>query len=182
MSEGTGVLCTFCQKHPAVCHLTKLVSGKVVDLHVCEYCIPEIKEKDLLDFDVWEAVGKLAAKLGMPDPLKAIEPPEAEEITAKSLLMEPESGRECCPQCGFTGEDLRKVGRLGCPHCYEVFGDMLADVIKDCQKGGSHVGKVPKSKLGLRRRRLEDALETAVREERFEEAAVLRDQIRSLVS
>ena len=26
-----------------------------------------------------------------------------------------------CPECGIRLVELRKAGRLGCPHCYEVF-------------------------------------------------------------
>ncbi len=173
--------CSFCTGQSATCHLTKVVNGKLIEVHVCEKCIPEIKENDLADFDIWEAVSKLAAEKGMPDPMHGLEPPPVEEISAKSLLMDATGGSLTCPACGFSSEDLRKIGRLGCPKCYDVFEEMLSDVIKDCQKGPRHTGKVPSAMVSLRRRRLEEALDDAVKEERFEEAAKLRDQIKSLV-
>jgi len=157
-----------------------VVNGKLLEIHVCEKCIPEIKQENLVDFDIWEAVSKLASEKGMPDPSEGIEPPEVEEISAKSLLMESSVDNLACPACGFTSEDLRKIGRLGCPKCYDVFEEMMADVIKDCQKGQKHTGKVPAAMVGLKRQRLEEALTEAVEEERFEEAAKLRDEINSL--
>jgi protein arginine kinase activator len=34
-----------------------------------------------------------------------------------------------CTHCGFTWEEYRARGLLGCPHCYEGFGDALqADI------------------------------------------------------
>ncbi len=172
--------CTFCSGNDATCHLTKVVNGKAIEVHVCEKCIPQLKNANLVDFDVWAEVTKLALKKGLPDPAKLIEPPE-EEISAKTLLINPTgSGTQSCPACGFTSDELRKTGRLGCPECYSVFSEMLSDVLSDCQKAGQHTGKVPTSHKGLRRKRLEDMLQKAVDSERFEEAAILRDQLRTI--
>jgi protein arginine kinase activator len=157
-----------------------VVNGKVVEVHVCEKCIPEIAQADLVDFDIWAAVSKLAASKGLPDPSKMLEPAEEEEISAKSLLMPSIGQTKACPSCGFTSEDLRKTGRLGCPDCYAVFSEMLADVINDCQKGTQHIGKIPRSHKSLRQKMLRDLLQKAVESERFEDAAQLRDQLKLL--
>lgn len=174
------MLCTFCKNSEATCHLTKVVNGKAVEVHVCEKCIPEVGQADLVDFDIWEAVSKLAASKGLPDPAKMLEPAEEEEISAKSLLMPSSAKGQVCPFCGFTGEDLRKTGRLGCPQCYAVFADMLADVLNDCQKGTQHVGKIPRSQKSLRQKALRELLQEAVDSERFEDAAQIRDQLKLL--
>jgi protein arginine kinase activator len=175
-----GMECSFCKGSEATCHLTKVVNGKAVEVHVCEQCIPEVNQTDLVDFDIWEAVSKLAAAKGLPDPAKMLEPVEDEEISAKSLLMPTGHPAQACTSCGFTGEDLRKTGRLGCPNCYAVFSEMLADVINDCQKGHQHLGKVPKSQKSVRQKSLRDLLQKAVDTERFEDAASLRDQLKVL--
>jgi len=174
--------CTFCKSKQATCHLTKIVEGKVVEVHVCAECIPEINDENLVNFDIWDAVSKLAKSLGVPDPSESIEPAANEEITAKSFLIEEAEEEGPCPTCGFTGENLRKVGRLGCPDCYENFNEMLADVLADCQKYTQHSGKVPKSMAKVKVRYIEKALDEAVREERFEDAAQLRDQLKEIAS
>ena len=172
--------CTFCPGNKATCHLTKLVNGHAVDVHVCEKCIPEINQTNLVDFDIWDSVTKLAAKKGINDPGKSVEP-EPMELSAKSLLMRSsvEEGAVCA-SCGFTSEDVRKTGRLGCPACYETFTGLLQDVLNDCQKSLQHLGKVPDSLKGLRRKRLEEELQRAVTAERFEDAAQIRDQLARL--
>ena len=173
--------CSFCPGNEATCHLTKIVNGKVIEVHVCEKCIPQIKDQNLIDFDIWDVVSKLAKAKGMPDPAQALEVPETPEISAKSLMMSPQglvTGSQRCGTCGFSGDDLRKTGRLGCPECYSVFSEMLGEVLNDCQKGVQHLGKVPVSMKGLRRKRLEEMLDQAVTSERFEEAAIIRDQLK----
>jgi protein arginine kinase activator len=172
--------CTFCKSKEATCHLTKIVDGKVIEVHVCASCIPEINQDNLVDFDIWDAVSKLAQSNGMPDPSEVVEPEAAEEISAKSFLIEEGEEEGPCPACGFSGDQLRKIGRLGCPECYSHFKDMLSDVLADCQKSGHHTGKVPKSMIQVKVRNIEMALDEAVKEERFEDAAQLRDQLKTM--
>jgi protein arginine kinase activator len=173
--------CTFCAGETATCHLTKLIDGKVIEVHVCEKCIPQVNDPQLIDFDIWDEVSKLAKVKGLKDPLAGLEATFVPEISAKSLMLSPQSNAEGrCQSCGFTSEDLRKTGRLGCPECYTVFHEMLEEVINDCQKGTDHFGKFPASQVGSRRRQLETLLEKAVGSEHFEEAASLRDKIRAL--
>lgn len=174
--------CTFCKSKEATCHLTKIVDGKVIEVHVCANCIPEINEDNLVDFDIWEAVSKLAASAGVPDPSEAIEPEVAEEISAKSFLIEEGEDEGPCPTCGFSGDNLRKIGRLGCSECYGHFKEMLSDVLADCQKFTQHTGKVPKSMVKVKVRYMEKALDEAVQDERFEDAAQIRDQLKAMAS
>jgi len=88
-----------------------------------------------------------------------------------------------CPTCGFTQADFKKTGRLGCADCYTTFAEGLEGLLKSMHKGTKHVGKVPQQlqqhkdyveKLN----RLQKDLEKAVSDEDFEQAAVLRDEIR----
>lgn len=169
--------CTFCPGNKATCHLTKIVNGQTVEVHVCEKCIPDVSFPDLVEVDLWDAVAKLAAAKGKPDPSGKIDP-QPEEISAKSLLLasSPHPAHQC-PHCGFTHDDVRKTGRLGCPACYEVFAEMLADVLNDCQKALQHTGKIPRRHRNLQRKRLEEELQKAIKDERFEDAAMLRDQL-----
>jgi protein arginine kinase activator len=170
--------CTFCPGNQATCHLSKLVNAKSIDVHVCEKCIPQLGQKDLVDFDIWGAVSKLAAIKGKEDPAAAVEN-EIKEISAKSLLIPsptPAASNKCS-SCGFTSEDVRKTGRLGCGECYGVFASLLQDVLNDCQKGTRHAGKMPKSLRKPNKKRLQEDLSTAVGKEQFEEAARIRDEL-----
>jgi protein arginine kinase activator len=90
-----------------------------------------------------------------------------------------------CPSCGFTQADFKKSGRLGCAACYDTFAEGLEALLKSMHKGVRHVGKVP---AGLRRLQdlqkrlgdLQSQLDQAVEVENFEQAAVLRDDIKKI--
>jgi protein arginine kinase activator len=113
------------------------------------------------------------------------------------------SGPASCPSCGLQFAQFREQTRLGCPACYTTFEDRLGPMIERAQEGGtSHVGKVPRRLLSaeaggargeslrlamqsaerrsLRLDELQRHLAAALKAERFEEAARLRDEIRTL--
>ena len=93
-----------------------------------------------------------------------------------------------CPRCGLTYADFKQHGRFGCEHDYEVFGQELKALFKRIHNDIRYTGKRPgggKIEAGpsedvLRERRR--ALKLAIEEERYEEAASLRDEIRRLES
>src|SRR5215470_14378739 len=88
-----------------------------------------------------------------------------------------------CARCGFTQADFKKAGRLGCPECYKTFSEPLEGLLKTMHKGVRHVGKVPEAlrqtrDLSDRLKQLQKKLSKAIEQEDFEEAAILRDEIK----
>lgn len=132
----------------------------------------------ILDSEVFDPASPLEG-LGLPG-----EPRERREITARR-----------CPKCSITWDRLRQDGRAGCSQCYEAFADQLHEVMKRVQHAPAHHGKKPRA-AEKRRNRLEHLrarrdhrlemlnrrLEEAVRAEKYEEAAKLRDQIKMVAS
>ena len=89
-----------------------------------------------------------------------------------------------CPHCGFTQADFKKAGRLGCSQCYVTFSEGLEGLLKTMHKGTKHVGKVPQAfqqsrDLGEKLKALQKKLDKAVSDEDFEQAAVMRDEIKT---
>jgi protein arginine kinase activator len=85
----------------------------------------------------------------------------------------------------LTQADFKKTGRLGCATCWETFAPGLAPLLKAMHKGDHHIGKVPTRAahtlvISEKIRQLSADLEKAVRAEKYEDAAVLRDQIREM--
>ena len=79
-----------------------------------------------------------------------------------------------CSVCGSTIDDIITTGKLGCPRCYEDHKEQIATNLPLLHFGGrTHKGKSPK--------KLEDLLEKAVKQERYEDAAVLRDRIKERI-
>ena len=151
--------CEICQQNEAAVHFKQVVSGSVRELHVCQECAAEN------GFDVQSpmALTDFLFGLGMPE-------------TEVGGALE-----KTCPSCGLTLSSFRKVSRLGCARCYETFSEELDPVLRSMHGADRHIGKVPAGeKLSAEIVAMQRALERAVCNEDFEEAAKLRDAIHDL--
>lgn len=79
-----------------------------------------------------------------------------------------------CTQCGFTYAEFLARGLLGCPECYTHFGDSLfADLL--------HLHPdLHRRPAGATADELRARFSEALRLERYEEAAALRERLREL--
>ena len=91
-----------------------------------------------------------------------------------------------CPQCGLHFEQFLDGGKFGCATCYEAFQEQLPPILKKLHGGHlRYEGKVP-AQFNARfavERKIEETrkqLASAIADERFEEAALFRDEIRAL--
>ena len=161
------ILCDICKENVATVHYTEIVNNKLKKMDLCEECA---RQKNI----------GINVQFSVADILKG--------LTESHIAKKEESGRKC-PVCGLTFSKFRKTGKLGCGQCYKVFSDELLPIISDIHKNAQHVGAKP-SKTRVRKtasaklkRELDDLnsqLENAIKNEEYEEAAVLRDKIKSL--
>ncbi|WP_414042125.1 UvrB/UvrC motif-containing protein [Macrococcus animalis] len=91
-----------------------------------------------------------------------------------------------CPNCGLTLREALHIGKFGCHECYNTFSDYVPQVIERVQAGNlQHVGVTPhksQEKIALKKKieALENKLKILVDTQAFEEAVVVRDEIRAL--
>ena len=92
-----------------------------------------------------------------------------------------------CPVCGLTWNHFKQTGLMGCAHDYQMYESKLLPLLKRAQEGaGEHVGKVPRKKQSqetdrqVTSLRLRRELQKAIDAENYEQAARLRDQLRTL--
>ena len=104
-----------------------------------------------------------------------------------------------CDNCGYTFEDIVNTGKLGCENCYSVFENRLDPIIKKIQGSNKHVGRTGKiidSKISekinnkdsktennkdvSKVEKLQNDLKKAIKEEKYEEAAKIRDEIKKI--
>ena len=166
------MLCQNCQKNVATVQVTELIENdsddpEVREERLCEICA---QSKDLPHAPV--------AKKSVTDILKLL------QFSAQQT-----SGRRrknlSCPDCGMTWEEFRKRGRLGCPKDYEIFQKPLQDLLQRMHGALEHVGRVPgvsPDQLARRQRmnELKRDLDTAIRDEAYEQAAQIRDELKHL--
>lgn len=117
------------------------------------------------------------------------------ESTEKSFVQLDGGSGLCCGACGTTLEEVKRGHLLGCDECYTVFGEILVVELITSNKLPSrfnnikktipiHIGRTPGELITLnlssRLVALNEALNETLRREDYEQAALLRDQIREL--
>lgn len=159
--------CQICNKKTATIHLTEIADGLRTEVHMCEHCAQEQGIAAKSQISVNELLSSLLAAQ-----------PTDDELFGSAEHQTP------CPHCGFTLDQFRKTGVLGCPYDYEIFEKSLLPLIEKAHDGKTnHCGKVP-SKISqptrkqMERSNLRRQLEVAVQNEDYELAAKLRDKIK----
>lgn len=152
--------CEDCKEQPAAVHLTRIVNGQKIELHLCMACA----NRRNIQFIPMMLPVEAAIKPGF-----SIASPSGNELRK-------------CQTCNYTWGEFITTGFLGCTKCYESFQDLLTNVIAKNQGNVKHQGKAPKHLDGvfLTRRNLtalRTELDLAIKQENFEKAARLRDQI-----
>ena len=159
------MLCDVCKENEATFHLTQVIEGKVQKIDLCEACAKAKGVTESTGFSLSDLVIGLGASK------------EMERVAAGAASQ--------CPECGFTQADFKKTGRLGCPTCWTTFDAGLSALLKQIHKSEQHVGKVPARAVKALQtveqiETLVTLLKKAVSEERYEEAASIRDRITAL--
>lgn len=166
-------------------------------MQYCTACQKAIAEVNIEDISGWAVSNSQYLCKACAEQLGIGSPKMPDKHTAQVLeevLSNLQSGRaggarqrpQVCPGCGLSTADFRSKGRFGCPRCYETFRSELLPLLQRIHEAQVHRGRLPgrtatppapkdDRALAELRRRLEDA----VRGERYEEAARLRDELRA---
>ncbi len=163
--------CQKCQVREATNHMTEVINGQKMELHLCSECAAQSEEfqnvKSGLDFGIGDFLGGIFGG------------------KQKTLSGENAGKNNVCPGCGMPFESFLRKGRLGCGECYSVFRNRLERPLRQIHGTCEHIGKVPKRTgdaliRGRQLSKLEAELNGAIAKQEFERAAELRDQIKEL--
>ncbi|MBM3987568.1 MAG: hypothetical protein FJ294_06380 [Planctomycetes bacterium] len=174
------MLCQNCKLEPATVHVihpaqhfevcpdsgTEVYKFEPTDHYLCQGCAQS------------QALTKPSLSNNIAGMLKAVEAAAASAPKARQKVT-------ACPDCGMTLREFRALQRLGCPKDYEVFGKALAEVLERIHGATAHSGRLPgmNDPTHQRERRIQElqsALDAAVRDEAYEAAARLRDELRAI--
>lgn len=166
--------CLECHNNKATLHFTQVVNGEKREIYVCEDCA---KEKGyMLSSDEGYNFHDLLSGLFNYE-FSTTEPNQASVKQTEELK---------CPKCNLTFSEFRRIGKFGCATCYDTFSSRLDSVFRRVHSGNtSHHGKIPKRKGGFLHVKkeideLKMKLKQLISDEDFEEAAKIRDRIKSL--
>lgn len=177
------MLCENCGKREAKVHYTENINGFTRELNLCEECSEKLGITDSLNFNMPVDFSNLFGSL--------LE--DFESVNFKPMLDEVK--QVSCDSCGTTFEDIVNTGMMGCGNCYDVFSRRLDPILKRIQGANRHVGRIGKisdNKLNMDKNEnkiektekksklatLQDDLKNAIKDERYEDAAKIRDEIK----
>lgn len=164
------MLCSNCNKNKATIHYKTVTNGVAREMHLCSECAGEmgLGEKYLDLFGDGLNFNSIFNHLFANGNGK---------LTTSTTLK--------CDGCGTDFGTFHSTGLLGCDKCYDVFADAVETMLQKTQGATSHNGKITgadKEKISKQNelRDLKANLQKAILEEKYEEAAVLRDKIKEI--
>jgi protein arginine kinase activator len=172
------MLCQTCNANPATVHVTEIVQPKGTSDGSPAGAAPAVQEQHLC-----EGCAQAANLPHTPVLKKSVA--EIWKLLQDSAKKGRREAGIACPQCGMTLLEFRQRGRLGCPKDYEIFAPHLRELFERIHGATKHVGRAPgldAAALELVRRRgeIQRQLENAIRDEAYEQAARLRDELKGL--
>lgn len=171
------MLCQHCNQNEATTHIKKNINGQKEEMHLCSHC---------------------ASELGVMDEFRM---PGVHDLFGDSFLgnflgagvaaMNSLAGVDRCQTCGSSFNDIVSSGHIGCSDCYNKFEEKLEPSIKKIHGKTKHIGKFisyeDKTENKKEKIQKDDSLDAlrkqldqAVAEQRFEDAAILRDKINDI--
>ena len=170
------MLCQNCKKKEATTHIKRVFNGEATESHLCQSCAQDLGVGNFFD----------DFSLNLPDIFSG--------FFGDSAFALGESRLDRCEKCGCCFDDIIKTGTVGCADCYEKFYNKLLPSIQRIHGKANHGGKVPvhretvaaeekapKEKTTEEKiAELSAQMQKAIEEQNFEQAAVLRDEIKKL--
>ena len=178
------MLCDNCGKREANVRYSENINGKTRELNLCEECSEKL------------GIGQM--DFSMPMDFSNFFVDFVEEFTKPEWMPLLNNVKTLtCNNCGYTFDDIVNTGKLGCPNCYDVFESELDPIIKRIQGTNRHVGRIgkiidnkidkkynkteentDKKEEKTKLEQLQEDLKNAIKEERYEDAAKIRDEIK----
>ena len=164
------MLCQNCGKNEATTHIKQIINGDMAESHLCSECASHLGYSDMFSGFGLNLSELFGGFLGDTKP----------SISSGKALR--------CPKCGSSFDEIVHSGKVGCADCYRTFYDRLLPSIQRIHGKIKHSGKTAAaapSQQGVETvaekiEKLRAAMNEAVAKQNFEDAAKIRDEIKSL--
>lgn len=163
--------CNHCGKNEANTHYKRVINGKKEEMYLCEECAKELGVMNDFSFEPFSMDTFFGNLLG-----------------AGAAALNSIAGVDRCTYCGSSFNDIVNSGKVGCANCYDRFESKLNPSIEKLHGRTRHVGKSvsytveedEKQESVDELTKLKEEMKLAIKEQRFEDAAVIRDKIKNL--
>ena len=177
-------MCQNCGKNEVTFRYTQVINGVKKEMNLCDKCARELGLKDM--------------NFSMPISFSSFLGDFFNDYNDSLLPSFMTSQALQCKTCGTTFDDFLNSGEFGCSDCYDLFEDRITPILKNLQGANKHVGrgyrdieankeKVNSAKTSPKKvkkesklEKLQKDLQKAIKDERYEDAAKIRDQIKEM--
>ncbi len=183
------MLCQNCGKNEANIRYTQIINGVKKEINLCTECAKSLGMESL----------------EMPINFNSFLGDFFNDYAETGLMPTFQNNELKCSKCGMTYSDFISSGVFGCPECYNVFSNPIESLLKNLHGTARHVGRKPKGNADKievdsnkkdnnakhevnnakldennKKNKLERELELAIKEERYEDAAKIRDELKEM--
>ena len=176
--------CENCGKNNANVKYTQIINGEKKQMFLCEECSQKLGINDL--------------HFNMPINFTSFLADFFNDMNDISLMPSLDNVNTIkCKKCGLTWDDFLHTGKFGCSNCYDDFELRIDPILRSMQGATNHVGRLGEVRQGnevkqnlddkiqkeenenVRKiEKLKNDLKQAIKEERYEDAAKIRDEIK----
>ena len=171
------MLCQNCNKKEGNVKYTQILNGEKQELILCEECSGKLGINNM-NFDMPISFANFFNGLLNDD------------YSSEFLPLMKSSNILKCDKCQMTYKEFLNNGKLGCGDCYESFAGKIEPILKRIHGNVKHIGKKcsncnANTKQNIKKEikenkfmNLQEELKKAIQEERYEDAAKIRDEIK----
>jgi len=176
--------CENCGNNEANVKYTQIINGEKKQMFLCEECSEKLGINDI--------------HFNMPINFTSFLSDFFDDVGGVNFIPTLGENNELkCKQCGLTWDDFIHTGRFGCSNCYSDFESRIDPILRSLQGATSHVGRLGEVKVGNKVKqnlddrieepkvdsinqveKLKEDLKQAIKDERYEDAAKIRDEIK----
>lgn len=182
------MMCQNCNENEANVKYTQIINGVKKQMNLCNRCAKELGI-DNISFDM-----KMDFSNFLGDIFEDFEESFIPSLVKPETLL--------CNKCKSSYDDFIKNGKFGCDKCYETFEDKIDNILKNIHGANKHIGRNIKQienkensnnkndkqkdkynkeiKINEQIEELKIRLKQEIKEERYEDAAKTRDEIKKL--
>ena len=172
--------CERCGKNEANVQYTQIINGMKEKLSLCEKCANDL------------GIGNVS--FNMPIDFSNFFGEFLEGDITNTFSNMNFNTQNTCKKCGITFEEFANTGKFGCNNCYEIFTNKIDRILKGVHGSDIHVGRKYLEKKENKEKNVEmkqntninkieelkNKLKALIKEENYEEAAKIRDEIKKL--
>ncbi len=177
--------CQNCGKNEANFRYTEIINGVKKEIALCDKCRKELGMQGL-DFNI-----PIDFSSFFGDLLN-----EYDNSSLFPMLSKPNQLK--CNSCGMTYDEFIKEGKFGCSNCYNVFDSKVEPILKRIHGESKYLGRKGKISTPIQNNKeiesdkeseennemniteMKKELKKLIKEEKYEEAAIVRDKIKQL--